>query len=304
MKSLLSIQALSSDEIRRLIDQASTMKSSRGEHAEHPLRHQCWGLIFRKSSTRTRVSFEVAIRELGGDAIFFSGADLQLGRGEPVEDTARVLGRMLHGAVIRTYAQDEIEQFEKYSGLPTINALTDEEHPCQVLTDLFTVREKLGDWKGKTICYLGDGACNMPRSWIWAAAKLQEFELVVGAPSAFQADSSILNQLSSDQKRFIRCETDPEKAVKGADVVYTDVWVSMGKEDESKERIEQLRGYQVNDSLLLKAKSNAIVMHCLPAYRGQEITAEVLEKHSDVIFTQAENRLHVQKAILCELTRG
>ena len=165
------------------------MKAERGRHDAHPLRNQCWAMMFSKSSTRTRVSFEVGIRELGGDVLFLNANDIQLGRGEPIEDTARVMGRMLHGAVIRTFAQSDVETFAKYSGLPTINALTDDEHPCQILADLFTIREKLGDFKGRTVCFIGDGACNVPRSWMWAAAKL-DFTLKIAAPKEFQPDAA------------------------------------------------------------------------------------------------------------------
>jgi ornithine carbamoyltransferase len=296
MKNLLSIESLSRDEILRILALAAELKATRGRHAEHPLRHRCWAMIFNKSSTRTRVSFEVGIRELGGDALFFNANDLHLGsRGEPIEDTARVLGRMLHGAVIRTYAQSDLEIFAQASGLPTINALTDQEHPCQILADLFTIQEKLGDWRGKTVCYVGDGACNVPASWLWAAAKL-DFRLVIAAPPRYQPAPGLLARLGPAAD--VRCEADPAQAAEGADVLYTDVWVSMGMEAETAERIEDLAAYQINAALLCRAAPGALVMHCLPAYRGKEITAEVLEAHADTIFTQAENRLHVQKAVL------
>ena len=297
MKNLLSIESLSRDEILRILALGGEMKATRGRHAAHPLRHRCWGMIFNKSSTRTRVSFEVGIRELGGDALFFNGNDLQLGsRGEPIEDTARVLGRMLHGAVIRTFAQSDVEAFAKASGLPTVNALTDAEHPCQILADLFTIQELLGDWRGKTVCYLGDGACNVPISWLWAAAKLEDFRLVIAAPKKYQPSAELLARLGPGAN--VRCEEDPVAAAEGADVLYTDVWVSMGMETQSDERLNDLCGYGIDASLAARAKPGALVMHCLPAYRGKEITAEVLESNADTIFTQAENRLHVQKAIL------
>ncbi len=297
MKNLLSIESLTRDEILRILALGGEMKATRGRHAAHPLRHRCWGMIFNKSSTRTRVSFEVGIRELGGDALFFNANDLQLGsRGEPIEDTARVLGRMLHGAVIRTYAQADVEAFAEASGLPTVNALTDAEHPCQILTDLFTIQERLGDWRGKTVCYLGDGACNVPASWLWAAARLEDFRLVIGAPKKYQPSPEFLARLGPGAN--VQCEEDPAAAVAGADVLYTDVWVSMGMEGEAAERLNDLRAYGIDANLVARAKPGALVMHCLPAYRGQEITAEVLEANADTIFTQAENRLHVQKAIL------
>ncbi len=294
-RSLLSLETLHAEDMLEILATAKSMKTERGRHREHPLRHQCWGLIFTKSSTRTRVSFEVAIREFGGDPIFMSANDLQLGRGEPIRDTARVLGRMLHGIVIRTFAQSDIEELAKCSGLPVINALTDEEHPCQILADIFTIGERLGDWRGKRVCFLGDGSCNVPVSWLWAAAKLG-FELVIGAPPNYRPAEAVLARLG--QPANIRFESEPRAAVQGADVVYTDVWVSMGKEAESAERLAELRPWQLNAELMEFAKPGAIVLHCLPAYRGQEITEDVLERHSDAIFTQAENRLHVQKAVL------
>ena len=300
MKHLLSIESLSAEEILRILDLSVKTKAERGRHEEQPLQHQCWAMMFSKSSTRTRVSFEVGIRELGGDALFLNANDIQLGRGEPIEDTARVMGRMLHGAVIRTFAQSDVETFAKYSGLPTINALTDDEHPCQILADLFTIREKLGDFKGRTICFIGDGACNVPRSWIWAAAKL-DFTLKIAAPKEFQPEAALLARVNSPN---IQVFEDLKAAAAGADVLYTDVWVSMGKEDEAAYRIAQLSGYQINDALVKVAAPGALVMHCLPAYRGKEIAADTFDRHAQTIFDQAENRLHVQKAVLSLLAAG
>src|SRR5262245_23853136 len=191
MKHLLSIESLSADELNRLLDLAVEMKKTRGQHAEHPLRHQTWAMMFSKSSTRTRVSFEVGIRELGGDVFFLAADDIQLGRGEPIADTARVLGRMCHGAVIRTFAQTDVEEFARFGGIPTINALTDDEHPCQILADLQTVVERLGTFAGKVITVVGDGACNVPISWLWAASKL-DFELRIAAPAKFQPDLGVI----------------------------------------------------------------------------------------------------------------
>jgi ornithine carbamoyltransferase len=302
MKNLLSIESLTREEILRILALAKELKATRGRHARHPLRHRCWGMIFNKTSTRTRVSFEVGIRELGGDALFFNANDLQLGgRGEPIEDTARVLGRMLHGAAIRTYAQSDIEIFSQASGLPTVNALTDQEHPCQILADLFTIEEGLGDWRGKTVCYIGDGACNVPASWLWAAAKL-DFRLVIASPPKYQPAPELLARLGPAAD--VRCEEDPVHAAEGADVLYTDVWVSMGMESQAGERLKDLAGYQINEALVRRAAPGALVMHCLPAYRGKEITADVLEAHADTIFSEAENRLHVQKAVLSLLAEG
>ena len=296
MTQLLSNEQLTAKEIEKINTLAGELKKNR--HASpQVLAGQNWALIFTKASTRTRVSFEVGIRELGGSVMFMSGADMQLGRGEPVKDTARVMGRMVNGAVIRTFAQKDVDEFAKYSGIPTINALTDEEHPCQILADLLTMKQRLGGWKGKRVCFLGDGDCNVARSWIWAAAKLG-FELVIAAPKAFQPAAAFLKKVKT---KHVRVEENPLKAVAGCDVLYTDVWVSMGKEDESTERIKILGGYQIDDALVAAAKKKAIVMHCLPAYRGKEITSEVMEDHAGVIFEQAENRLHAQKAVLVRL---
>jgi ornithine carbamoyltransferase len=298
VKHLLSIESLSREEILGILDATAEMKATRGRHAAHPLRHQCWAIIFAKSSTRTRVSFEVGIRELGGDAMFLSANDIQLGRGEPIKDTARVMGRMIHGAVIRTFAQKDVEDFAHYSGIPTVNALTDEEHPCQILADLFTIREKRGSLDDLKVCFIGDGDCNVPRSWIWAAARLG-FELRIAAPTHYQPPADLLARAGGN----IAVTTGVHDAAAGADVLYTDVWVSMGKEDEAAYRIAQLGGYQINNALLTSAKPGALVMHCLPAYRGKEITDETLEAHADTIFQQAENRLHVQKTVLSLLER-
>lgn len=300
MKHLLSIESLDRQQIYEILELADLMKATRGRHEQLPLKGQCWALIFSKSSTRTRVSFEVGIRELGGAVMFLSASDIQLGRGEPIRDTARVMGRMLDGAVIRTFLQSDVEDFARFSNIPTINALTDDEHPCQILADLQTIREKLGGVEGRSVCFVGDGACNVPRSWLWAAARL-DFELRIAAPAAFQPPDSLLRALGA-QARVLVTE-DVREAARGADVLYTDVWVSMGKEEEAARRLEVMKGYQINRELLGVASPSAIVMHCLPAYRGKEITEEVLEAHSDTIFDQAENRLHAQKAILQLLGR-
>ena len=295
MKNLLSIESLAREDILAVLDDTAVMKSTRGRHAAHPLRHQCWALIFSKSSTRTRVSFEVGIRELGGDPMFLAAADIQLGRGEPIKDTARVMGRMLHGAVIRTFDQRDVEEFAEFGGIPTINALTDEEHPCQILADLFTIRETRGSLDGLRAAFIGDADCNVARSWIWAAARLG-FELVLAAPSKYQPPADLLARAGAN----IRVTEDLREAATGADVLYTDVWVSMGKEEESAHRIAQLQGYQIN-AALLAAAPRALVMHCLPAYRGKEIDDATFEAHADTIFRQAENRLHTQKAVMSRL---
>jgi len=295
MKHLLSIQSLSAEEILEILALSKTLKARRGSSDQPlPLKGQCWGLIFSKSSTRTRVSFEVGVRELGGDALFLSANDIQLGRGEPIKDTARVMGRMLDGAIIRTFAQQDVDDFARYSNIPTINALTDEEHPCQIIADLLTIQELLGTFEGKTVAFIGDGACNVPTSWIWAAERLN-FNLRIAAPKAFQPAETLLRQLQCGR---VSVTSDTCEAANGADVLYTDVWVSMGAETEAKFRIAQLGGYQINEELVKLAAPGALVMHCLPAYRGKEITEEVFEANADTIFQQAENRLHAQKAIL------
>jgi ornithine carbamoyltransferase len=292
VKHLLSIESLSREDIERIVALAGEMKATRGRHAAHPLRHTVWALLFSKSSTRTRVSFEVGIRELGGDVMFLAAHDIQLGRGEPIKDTARVMGRMVHGAVIRTFAQSDVEEFASYSGIPTINALTDEEHPCQILSDLFTLQESGKSLRDLKLAFIGDGDCNMGRSWIWAAARLG-FELRIAAPEKFQPPKDLVERAGGR----VYLTEDPLEAARGADALYTDVWVSMGREQEAAFRIAQFQNYQINDSLLAVAPG-ALVLHCLPAYRGKEITESVFEAHADTIFRQAENRLHAQKAIL------
>ena len=296
MKHLLSIEQLQGDEIEKILSLAAELKKDR-KASPQVLSGQQWALIFTKSSTRTRVSFEVGVRELGGQAMFLSGADIQLGRGEPIKDTARVMGRMIHGAIIRTFAQQDVVDFAQYSGIPTINALTDDEHPCQILADLQTINERFGTWKGKRVAFLGDGDCNVARSWIWASARLG-FELVIGAPKEFQPAADFMARIPG---KTVSITDDPKTAVEGINAIYTDVWVSMGKEAEGTERIEILRPWQINAGLMKAAKSNAIVMHCLPAYRGKEITDEILEQQAGVIFDQAENRLHAQKAVMVTL---
>jgi ornithine carbamoyltransferase len=293
MKHLLSLEKLPVADFEKILRDAAILKRERTRVDRLPLAGQIWALMFSKSSTRTRVSFEVGIRELGGKVIFLNSNEIQLGRGEPVRDTARVLGRMIHGAVIRTFAQTDVDEFAEFSKIPTINALTDDEHPCQILADIFTFKEKRGPISGKVVTFIGDGACNVPLSWIFAAAKLN-FELRIAAPKKFQPSAEILKRAGGK----IICTEDLKAGAKGADLLYTDVWVSMGKEAESAERLKLLSGYQINQKLVKLAKPDALVMHCLPAYRGKEIDEETFEANADTIFTQAENRLHVQKAVL------
>jgi ornithine carbamoyltransferase len=293
MKHLLSIESLKPAEILEIVRLAHVLKADRGRENSKPLAGECWGLLFSKSSTRTRVSFEVGIRELGGEALFLSSSEIQLGRGEPIEDTARVLGRMLQGAVIRTFKQSDIETFARLSGIPTINALTDEEHPCQILADLLTIEELRGSLDGLKLAFIGDADCNMGRSWIWAAARLG-FELRLACPDLYRPPAELLARANAT----VTITEDPEEAARGADILYTDVWVSMGKEEEAEHRAAQFARYQINDRVLAAAAPRAHVLHCLPAYRGKEITAEVFEAHANSIFQQAENRLHAQKAVM------
>jgi ornithine carbamoyltransferase len=293
MKHLLSLEQTPPKDMRTLLQNAAVFKKQRGDSQHQPLAGRIWVLIFSKSSTRTRVSFEVGIRELGGQSLFLNASEVQLGRGEPIKDTARVLGRMVHGAVIRTFDQQDVEEFARFAGIPTINALTDQEHPCQILADIFTFEEKRGPIRGRTVTFIGDGACNVPASWIFAAAGL-DFELRIAAPKAFQPDEELLRRAGGR----VTCTEDVEAAARGADLLYTDVWVSMGKEAEAGERIRSLAGYQINEPLIGLAKPDALVMHCLPAYRGKEIDEAAFENNAGTIFDQAENRLHIQKAIL------
>jgi ornithine carbamoyltransferase len=298
IKHLLSIEQLSRDQIERILARTGELKSNRGKISAQPLAGQTWALIFTKPSTRTRVSFEVGIRELGGETIYLNASDAQLGRGELIKDTARVLARMIHGAVIRTYAQSDIEEFAEFSGVATVNALTDDEHPCQILGDIFTIIEKRGKIEDATIAYIGDGISNTARSWLFAAGKLG-FELRIASHKKYLPKKKLLDRAGGR----ITCTDDVATAARGADVLYTDIWVSMGKESEEARREAELGPYWINDSVVKLAKPDALVMHCLPAHRGQEIDEKTFESHAQTIFDQAENRLHVQKAILVELVQ-
>jgi ornithine carbamoyltransferase len=292
LRHFLGLKAMPEKSIREILALAERYKAERKSISWRPLAGQTWALIFNKSSTRTRVSFEVAIRELGGNALFLNANDMQLGRGEPICDTARVLGRMVHGAIIRTYAQSDVEDFARFAKIPTINALTDDEHPCQILADIQTIEEKLGPIAGRKIAFIGDCACNVARSWIYAAEVLK-FHLTLAGPEGF---------LSEVTNRFVTQTHDVKEAARDADVLYTDVWVSMGLEEEKALRLAAFQGYQINHELLALAKKHALVQHCLPAYREQEITEKIFEERQQEIFDQAENRLHAQKGILHWLT--
>jgi len=299
MKHFLSIEEQNAEKLNTLLRLSKKFKASRGTSSDRPLEGQTWALIFNKPSTRTRISFEVGIHELGGSAMFLSKSDIQLGRGEPIIDTARTLGRMVHGAVIRTFAQKDVELFAEYGRIPTINALTDEEHPCQIVADLQTILENRGTLDGLEVCFIGDGDNNVARSWIWAAEHLG-FGLRIAAPKGYQPSEELVGKLKNPK---IIITADPIAGVEGAHVVYTDVWVSMGFEDESAQRLKNLLAYQVSGDLMAKAAPDALLLHCLPAYRGKEITEEVFERNSKTIFDQAENRLHVQKAIISEIVK-
>ena len=295
MKHLLKLMDLSEKEIIEILNLADQLKYEKKNGIKHHLlKGKTLGLIFEKSSTRTRVSFEVGMYDLGGNALFLSSRDLQIGRGEPVQDTARVLSRYLDGIMIRTYAQAEVEDLAKYGSIPIINGLTDYCHPCQVLADLMTIREHKGVLAGKKMCYIGDGN-NMTNSIIVGCIKMG-MEVSVACPNGYEPDADIMAWAKENGK--FTCTEDVLEAAKDADVLYTDVWASMGQEAEAEERKKIFKNYQINAPVMSVAKSDAMVMHCLPAHRGEEITEDVLEAHANEIFDEAENRLHAQKAVL------
>ena len=295
MKHLLKLMDWSEQEITETLNLADQLKYEKKNGIEHHiLKGKTLGMIFQKSSTRTRVSFEVGMYDLGGSALFLSSRDLQIGRGEPVEDTARVLSRYLDGIMIRTYAQDEVEKLAEYGSIPIINGLTDYCHPCQVLADLMTIREHKGVIKGNKMCYIGDGN-NMTNSLIVGAIKMG-MSMAVACPKGYEPDAEIM-KWASENGEFLYTDNILE-AAKDVDVLCTDVWASMGQEGEAEERKKVFAGYQINAEVMSVAKSDAMVLHCLPAHRGEEITAEVLEAHASEIFDEAENRLHAQKAVL------
>ena len=295
MKHLLKLMDLSAEEINEILDLAAKLKFEKKNGIEHHLlKGKTLGMIFEKSSTRTRVSFEVGMYDLGGSALFLSSRDLQIGRGEPVQDTARVLSRYLDGIMIRTFAQKEVEDLATNGSIPIINGLTDYCHPCQVLADLLTIREYKGSLKGKKLCYIGDGN-NMTNSLIVGGIKMG-MEVSVACPDGYRPDEQLM-QWASEKGKFTVTDNVLE-AAKGADVLYTDVWASMGQEAEAEERKRIFKGYQINAEVMQVANDKAMVLHCLPAHREEEITAEVFEAHADEIFDEAENRLHAQKAVL------
>ena len=299
MKNFLSLLSTTPDEISELLNLADQLKYENKHGISHKrLEGQTLGMIFQKSSTRTRVSFETGMYQLGGQALFLSNRDLQIGRGEPIQDTARVLSRYIDGIMIRTFEQSEVEALAEYGSIPIINGLTDFCHPCQVLADLMTVREYKGHLDGLKMCYIGDGN-NMANSLIVGGLKTG-MKVSVACPEGYQPDNAVLN-FAKDNNDF-SLFTEPLEAASGADVIFTDVWASMGQEGEAQQRKAVFGGkYQINNELLSAANSGCMVQHCLPAHRGEEITAEVFEAHADEIFDEAENRLHAQKAVMVSL---
>jgi ornithine carbamoyltransferase len=298
VRHFLAIPDFSKAELLSLFELAARMK--RGDYSEKPLAGKTLGMIFAKSSTRTRVSFEVGAYQLGGHALFLSSRDIQLGRGEPIRDTARVLSRYLDGIMIRTYDHADVEELARYGSIPVINGLTDLLHPCQVLADLLTVGESLGGWEGKAVAWIGDGN-NMANSWINAAGTLG-FELRLACPENYRPNAEILER--NRKLTSIVLTSDPKEAARGAHVINTDVWASMGQEAEQEERARAFQGYIVDEALMRLADPKAIFLHCLPAHRGEEVSEGVIEGPQSRVWNQAENRLHAQKALMAILMGG
>lgn len=302
-KDLLRMDNLSKDEILDILNLADQLKYERKHGIEHPiLKSKSLGMIFEKASTRTRVSFEVGMYQLGGHPLFLSSKDLQIGRGEAIQDTARVLSRYLDGIMIRTFSQEEVETLAECSSIPIINGLTDEEHPCQVLADLMTIRENKLILEGLKVAYIGDGN-NMCNSLIIGCLTLR-MHISIANPLGYKPPKYYIEKgkaLAIKNSVSFEMTEDPKVAIKDADVIITDVWASMGQESETKKRQIAFKGYQVNSEIMKLANDDAIVLHCLPAHRGEEITVEIIEAHANVIFEEAENRLHAQKAILVKL---
>ena len=297
-RHFLAIPDFTRAELDRLFDLAESMRT--GAYTRKPLAGKSLAMIFLKASTRTRVSFEVGTWQLGGHALFLSSRDVQLGRGEPIPDTARVLSRYADGIMIRTFAHSEVEQLAQYSRVPVINGLTDLLHPCQVLADVLTIRQRFGTYEGKKVAWIGDGN-NMANSWINAAYRLG-FELALACPEGYEPDAAILARAQREAK--VTLTRDPNEAAEGADVVNTDVWASMGQEGEQKQRERAFAGYTVNAALMSRAASTAMFLHCLPAHRGEEVAAEVIDGPQSSVWDEAENRLHIQKAVMAALIGG
>ncbi|WP_124097980.1 ornithine carbamoyltransferase [Ruminococcus sp. Marseille-P6503] len=302
MNHLLKMLDLSKEEIVDILNLADQLKyENKNGIQHHLLKGKTLGMIFQKSSTRTRVSFETGMYQLGGQALFLSNRDLQIGRGEPVQDTARVLSRYIDGIMIRTFEQKEVEDLAEYGSIPVINGLTDFCHPCQVLADLMTIREFKGRFDGLKMCYIGDGN-NMANSLIVGCLKVG-MEVSVACPEDYRPAREVLEFAKKYGEKFFITDS-PLKAAENADVLFTDVWTSMGEEAETEKRKAAFKGYQINDEIMAAAKPDAMVQHCLPAHRGEEITAEVFEAHADEIFEEAENRLHAQKAVMVKVMGG
>ena len=296
-KDFLSVYDLTRRDFDRIFSHAANLKAMLKDGIIYqPLAGKTLGMIFDKSSTRTRLSFEAGMYQLGGLAIYLNSRDTQLGRGETIADTARIVSRYLDAVMIRTFSQESVEEFARHATIPIINGLTDLMHPCQIVSDLFTIVERKGGYEGLKIAYVGDGN-NVANSWIDAATKLP-FRLSLACPKNYDPDARILERGRKKAPKGVTLHRDPVQAVKNADVVYTDVWASMGQEDEQEARVKVFESYQVNRELMRHAKPDAVVMHCLPAHRGEEISAEVLDGPRSVVWDEAENRLHVQKAIL------
>ena len=296
-KDLLTLIDLSRDEILEILNTADQLKYNQKHGIAHDyLKGKTLAMIFEKNSTRTRVSFETGMYQLGGHALFLSGKDSQIGRGEPIEDTARVLSRYCDGIMIRTFSQENLEKLAEYATIPVINGLTDLYHPCQVLADLMTIREHKAVLEGLKMCYIGDGN-NMANSLIVGGLKVG-MEVSIACPEGYEPAKEVLDFVASDPSHKFTMVRDPRQAAVDADVVFTDVWASMGQEAEREERMKRFVGYQVNDELMALTHEGCMVQHCLPAHRGEEITGEVFEAHADEIFDEAENRLHAQKAVM------
>jgi len=304
-KDFISISELSKDDIEQIFKWTVKLKDTKHQDSKRLLTGKSLGMIFEKPSSRTRISFEVAMCQLGGYAIYLGEEQIQLGKRESVADVARTISRYLDGVVLRTFSHNTILEFVKFTTIPVVNGLSDLYHPCQVLSDIFTFIEHKGKIQGKKIAFVGDGN-NVARSWIWGAAKMG-MNLILSSPSGYNVDDFLVeeaNKIARQNGGCIELETSPEKAVKSADLIYTDVWASMGQEEERKKRKESFLPYQVNEKLLSLANSESLVMHCLPAHRGEEITDSVIDGKQSVVWDEAENRLHVQKAILYLLLKG
>lgn len=301
-KDFLTLPDRTPEELKALVVKAAELKDKRRKNLPHRyLEGKTLAMIFEKSSTRTRISFETGMKELGGSTLFLSNRDIQLGRGETVKDTARVMSRYVHGIMIRTFAHKRVKELAEYSDVPVINGLTDSYHPCQIMADIMTIYEIFGGYEGIKVAYIGDGN-NMAHSWLNGGA-LFGIDVSVASPIAYTADKKIYEnavKIAEKSGAKLTLTKSPEEAVTNANVVYTDVWASMGQEEESAQRIKDFQGYQVNSALMDKAAKNAVFMHCLPAHRGEEVSEELFESDRSVVFDEAENRLHIQKAILLD----